>query len=168
MEESVKFPHSEANLVVDHKKCAGCFSCMMACALVHEGEENLALARIQIMRNIFDPYSDDIAIAACRQCVKPQCVIACPNGACHVDEAHGNVRVIDQDKCDGCGKCLEACPFVPQMPIWNPEKKKASKCDLCVSTPYWSEKGGPDGKQACVSVCPTKAIELVKRAVKTA
>jgi protein NrfC len=36
------------------------------------------------------------------------------------------------------------------------------KCDLCVNTPYWSEKGGPGGKQACVEVCPMRAIKLVK------
>jgi hypothetical protein len=35
------------------------------------------------------------------------------------------------------------------------------KCDLCIDTPYWSKKGGPDGQQACVSVCPAKALKLV-------
>ena len=35
------------------------------------------------------------------------------------------------------------------------------KCDLCIDTPYWNEKGGPKGKQACVESCPMKAIEFV-------
>ena len=39
--------------------------------------------------------------------------------------------------------------------------KKSSKCDLCLETPYWNEKGGPLGKQACVEACPMKAIKFV-------
>ena len=40
-------------------------------------------------------------------------------------------------------------------------KGKSSKCDLCIDTPYWNEKGGPGGKQACVESCPMKAIKFV-------
>ena len=92
----------------------------------------------------------------------------CPTGACHVDTGHGNVRIIDALKCDGCGECIDACPFVPQMPIWNHEKKVAMKCDLCLNTPHWDESGGPEGKQACIEVCPTEAIRLVEKDVKKA
>jgi hypothetical protein len=35
------------------------------------------------------------------------------------------------------------------------------KCDLCLETPYWSKEGGPDGHQACVDICPAKALKLV-------
>ena len=41
-------------------------------------------------------------------------------------------------------------------------KRKSSKCDLCVNASFWSEQGGPNGKQACVEVCPMRAIKLVK------
>ena len=159
-------PRSEGRLKIDTKKCAGCLSCMLACSLVHDGEENLALSRIQVIQDFFGFYPKDIKAVVCQQCAKPECILACPTGACYVDETHGNVRVINASKCDGCGKCIEACPFVPQMAIWNPGKKVAVKCDLCLNTPYWSEKGGPDGRQACVEVCPTKAIKLVKKGVK--
>jgi len=43
-------------------------------------------------------------------------------------------------------------------------KKKSSKCDLCADASYWSEPGGPAGKQGCVEVCPAKALKLVKEA----
>jgi protein NrfC len=157
--------HSQYNLAVDARNCAGCMSCMLACTLVHEGEENLDLSRIQVIRNVFGPYPDDIKVGVCRQCGKPLCVQACPTDpkACYIDTDHGNVRVIDETRCNGCGKCIEACPFVPHMPIWNAEKKVATKCDLCINTPYWNEQGGPDGKQACVEVCPMKVIKLVKK-----
>ena len=163
-EVAMKFPRAEGYLVVDSKKCAGCISCMLACALVHEGEENLLLSRIQISRNIFGRYPKDIKAMTCLQCAKPKCVDICPTGACYVDAAHGNVRVIDESKCDGCQQCLEACRIAPHMTIWNHEKNVAMKCDLCLNAPYWSERGGPDGKQACVEVCPMKAIKLVRKA----
>jgi Fe-S-cluster-containing hydrogenase component 2 len=38
----------------------------------------------------------------------------------------------------------------------------AQKCDLCIDTPYWNEKGGPGGKQACVQACPMEAIKFTE------
>ena len=35
-------PVSGGYLLVDTKKCQGCLSCMLACSLVNEGEENLS------------------------------------------------------------------------------------------------------------------------------
>jgi protein NrfC len=157
-------PKAEGYLVVDTKKCAGCLSCMLACSLAHEGEENLALSRIQVIQNVFGPYPQDMKAVVCQQCAKPKCVDACPTGACYINTDHSNVRMIDESKCDGCLQCLEACPFVPPMTIWNREKNIVTKCDLCLDAPYWSEGGGPNGKQACVEVCPLKAIKLVKKA----
>jgi protein NrfC len=64
-------PASEGYLLVDTKKCQGCLSCMLACSLVHEGTENLSLARIQILQNSFAKFPDDLTMAQCRQCVEP-------------------------------------------------------------------------------------------------
>jgi protein NrfC len=72
------------------------------------------------------------------------------------------MRMVDERKCIGCQRCVEACPHKPSRAIWNFEKKHSQKCDLCANTPYWDEKGGPDGKQACVAVCPMKAIKFTK------
>ena len=161
VEVPATFPTSEGYLVRDTTKCASCLSCMLACSLVHEGIENISLSRIQIIYNAFNRFPDETEIAICRQCVNPLCVQACPTGACHVDTANGNVRVIDESKCIGCQLCIQACPFIPHRTIWNHEKSVAMKCDLCINTPYWNEAGGPDGKQACVEVCPMKAIKMV-------
>jgi protein NrfC len=156
------FPLAEGYILVDSKKCQGCQSCMMACSLVHHGEANLSLARIQVMQNILKNWPDDIRIAQCRQCANPLCVKACPTGALYVDTTHGNIRVIDEAKCDGCRLCIDACPYRPQRIIWNPATGKAIKCDLCLDTPYWDEAGGPDGKQICVAICPQQAIRFTR------
>lgn len=160
--DTVALPVSEGYILVDSRKCQGCLSCMMVCSLVHEGAVNLSLARIQVMQNILNNWPDDLKVAQCRQCVDPLCVAACPTGALHVDEANGNIRVIDESECEGCQMCIQACPFLPQRIAWNPETLKALKCDLCRDTPYWDKPGGPGGRQACVEVCPQQAIKFTR------
>ncbi|MBM4764517.1 4Fe-4S dicluster domain-containing protein [Bacillus sp. B15-48] len=156
----VAFAASEGYIVVDTKKCAGCMTCMMACSLAHEGRSNPSLSRIQITQDNFAHYPNDIAMNMCRQCPSAPCVEVCPTLANHPDPKNANVRLIDEEKCIGCQKCIEACPYTPSRIIWNFEDRHAQKCDLCVNTPYWNEEGGPSGKQACVSSCPMQAIKF--------
>jgi len=161
-------PASQGYLLVDMKKCQGCITCMLTCSLVHEGVANPSLARIQIMQNPFLSFPEDIVIAQCRQCVEPACVEACPMGALQADAAHGYVRMVDQEKCIGCGLCVQACPFTPSRTLLADEDNdgslKSRKCDLCVDTPYHcpATGGGPNGKQACVEACPFNAIKFTK------
>jgi len=156
-----EYPFSSMYLVYDSKHCAGCYSCMIACSLVHEGEVNLSLSRIQIHRAVLDEYPLDININVCRQCPDPLCVKNCPTGACHISAENGNIRMIDSKKCIGCKNCIKSCPFIPHRPIWNPITNKATKCDMCVDTPYYNKKGGVGGTQACVEACPANALKVV-------
>ena len=156
-------PACEGYIVVDPKKCCGCQTCMMACSLVHEGKINTKLARTQVIQDPYGHYPDDIDVQHCRQCVFPECMVACPvPDAIYIDTKNGNVRRIDKSKCIGCQLCIPACPYMPGSIVWNFEEGVAQKCDLCVDTPYWSEKGGPDGKQACVEVCPMEAVKFTR------
>ena len=160
--ETEPYPESKGYLVFDSKKCIGCTTCMLSCSLVHYGEQSLSLSRIQIIQDSFGKFPDDVQIAVCRQCVTPPCVINCPVGAAYIDTENGNVRRIDEEKCVGCQTCLEMCPQQPHRTIWNHIKGVATKCDLCIDTPYWNEKGGIKGKQACVESCPMHAIKFVE------
>ena len=54
------------------------------------------------------------------------------------------IRVVDTDKCIGCGACHDACPW--HMPTVNPETGKSSKCIAC---------------GACVAGCPSGALSIV-------
>jgi protein NrfC len=160
-----EIPPADGYLLVDIEKCQGCLSCMLACSLIHEGVEGLSLSRIQIMQNSFESFPDDLTIEQCRQCVDPACVKVCPTGALKADAKNGNVRMVDKEECIGCGLCYDACPFTPSRAFVAADKAyddeaKSRKCDLCANAPYhWDGAGGgPDGKQACVEVCPVGAI----------
>ncbi len=168
-------PPADGYLLVDIEKCQGCLSCMLACSLIHEGVEGLSLSRIQIMQDSFESFPDDLTIEQCRQCVDPACVKACPTGALGADARYGNVRMVDKEKCIGCGACYDACPYTPSRAFLAADKAydgeaKSRKCDLCANAPYhWDEAGGgPDGKQACVEVCPVDAIVFTKEIPKQA
>jgi protein NrfC len=165
-EAKATYEPSKGYLVYDSRKCIGCTTCMLSCSLTHYGVQSLSLARIQIMQDSFGKFPNDLKMAPCRQCKAPVCVQYCPVGAAYVDAANGNVRRIDSKKCIGCKTCLKMCPQQPHRTVWvpSPDGKtgKSSKCDLCIDTQnYWNEKGGPNGKQACVEACPMKAIKFV-------
>ncbi len=159
---SINIPLSEGYLLVDSTKCSGCRNCMLACSLVHEGKTSLSLSRIQVIQDVLERFPDDIMVRQCRQCVHPKCVEACPTGAIYADTDSGNVRTVNETQCNGCRECIDACPYIPQMMIWHQGKSVVVKCDLCTDTPYWSERGGPGGKQACVEVCPMVAIAFTR------
>ncbi|MBI5443103.1 MAG: 4Fe-4S dicluster domain-containing protein [Deltaproteobacteria bacterium] len=153
-------PPSTGYLLADPKKCAGCLSCMLACSVAHEGKESLSLSRIQIVQYPLGKFPADIAVAQCRQCLEPSCVEACPTGALAADPAKGNVRTVDEEKCTGCRKCLDACAFAPGRLVWDLEAQRARKCDLCAGARFLGAAGGPGGRQACADVCPMRAIRF--------
>lgn len=78
------------------------------------------------------------SIYSCRNCKRPACAAACEYDAIYLDEA---LVKIARDRCVGCGKCLESCPFDALRLIDG----KIYKCDFC-------------GK--CVEFCPTRALVI--------
>ncbi|SHJ65953.1 Fe-S-cluster-containing dehydrogenase component [Malonomonas rubra DSM 5091] len=156
-------PDSKGFLLIDLKKCQGCGTCMMSCALAHSGEASYSLARIQIQQDSFTNWPDDVSMAVCHQCQDAPCVAVCPVRPVKANKpnpSEGNVRMIDPALCIGCKLCLVRCPFTPGRIQWNVEEQHSQKCDLCIDTPYLAEKGGPGGMQTCVRVCPVEAISF--------
>jgi Fe-S-cluster-containing hydrogenase component 2 len=128
----------------DATKCVGCQLCEYICSFTKTGEFNTYRSRIRTVR------ADEILITAvaCRTCENAPCVIACTRDALIQDPVTGLIE-IDEERCDGCAWCIEACDF-GAISI-NPESKLAEICDQCADE--------PEGPQ-CVLWCPKDALEL--------
>jgi len=129
-------------VAADLEKCTGCGVCELVCALKREKVYNPQRSRIKVLR------LDQILNMpiTCRLCENPPCVAACPLDCLTQSEETG-VIMVDEDKCDGCGWCIKACPY--GAVVFNPEKETVMICDLC------------DGEPQCVEWCPEEALDLV-------
>ncbi|MEN0109253.1 MAG: cyclic nucleotide-binding domain-containing protein [Planctomycetota bacterium] len=141
-------------MVIDLDRCTRCDDCVRACAATHDGNP-------RFIRQ--GPQHDALQFAeACLHCVDPVCMIGCPTGAIHRDEATGVVRINDST-CVGCTVCATSCPYnnIQMVEVREPggaividqatgqPMLRAAKCDLCVDN-----HGGP----ACQDACPHDAL----------
>lgn len=140
-------------LVANGARCTGCQRCEMNCSLINDGKVMPYISRVKVLRNYYHGNdgekggvfgSFDYTPDTCHQCEDPACLKACPMGAISVRESDG-VRVIDQEKCVGCGACVAACPY--HMPTIDPETNKSTKCVSC---------------GFCAANCPCGALKIVK------
>ncbi len=129
-------------VAADLEKCTGCGVCELICALKRENVYNPRCSRIKILRL----YRLVNMAVVCRLCENTPCVIACPQDCLTQSEKTG-VIMVDEEKCDCCGWCIEACPY--GAITLNPEKETVMICDLC------------DGDPQCVEWCPEGALDLV-------
>lgn len=132
------------HIVCDPAECVGCRLCEYACSATKTGAFDAPLSRIRVVR--IEPIT--MTAVACRLCADAPCVIACPRDALSRSEKNGTI-VVDQDRCDGCGWCIEACDF--GAVVLNPSTKRVEMCNLCEDV-----EGGPQ----CVAFCPKEALSL--------
>jgi nitrate reductase beta subunit len=64
----------------------------------------------------------------CNHCAYPACLAACPRNAVYKREEDGIV-LIDQQRCRGYRKCVEACPYKKSM--YRPSTRTSEKCIGC-------------------------------------
>ena len=64
----------------------------------------------------------------CNHCTYPACLAACPRNAVYKREDDGIV-LIDQQRCRGYRKCVEACPYKKSM--YRPNTRTSEKCIGC-------------------------------------
>jgi Fe-S-cluster-containing dehydrogenase component len=152
---------AEGIVVSDPVKCVGCGRCELACTEFIDGKAAPSISRIKVDRNLAfganggfawrkgqGNWGDGLVVQdLCKQCPHPvPCANICPENAI-VPARSGNARMVDLEKCNGCKKCLKACPW--EMISFDPESNKATKCFLC------------DGKPKCVEACPAEALSYL-------
>lgn len=138
-------------LRADSARCIGCRTCEVACAAAHTDKPLSGgnfLPRLHVVKQAH------VSVPVmCHHCENAPCVAACPTQAL----VQGLERVeIYETRCIGCAGCVVACPFgvISLAGRGEPQPVSVIKCDLCVG-----RETGP----ACVSVCPTAALEKVSR-----
>jgi len=145
-----EMPTSKGVIAVDADKCTGCRSCEVVCSIFHNDIINTELARIRIVKDWREPRSPiavNFVTATCRQCASPRCAAVCPTNAIVADpETHA--RVVIEEKCIGCRKCIEACPYTPSRIYFREDRMVAFKCDLCGGDPM------------CVKICNAGAVKF--------
>lgn len=141
--------------------CMGCRTCLIGCVVAHEKRP---IFEIDPDGFKFNPKLHMVKTATitvpvqCKHCESPACMAACPNGCISIKD---HAVIIDTANCIGCKNCMQECPFgaIDMVTAYGEtqgdggERIIANKCDLCTGV-----EGGP----ACVRVCPTEALKLVK------
>lgn len=152
-------------IVAEPSRCVGCRRCELACSEYNNGVSQPSIARIKVGRNynlgavtVNGFFREDgtwgnhrIVQDVCHQCPHPvPCQLACPHGAIEVVPPV-NARVVNTDKCQGCGICVKACPWA-MTSLTGPvdgATTKSTKCFLC------------NGNPECVRACPARALTYV-------
>jgi len=116
-------------LIIKHESCWGCKTCEVACK-----QENRAPEGIKLIHVLEDgPRMDDekpdfnFRVNVCRHCDDPPCAEVCPEAA--IIKREDGIVVMDDDRCTGCGSCLEACPY--EAISFDEKKGIARKCNFC-------------------------------------
>lgn len=162
---------AEMAILIDVSRCTACRACQVACKEWNRlpGEATSFTGSYQNPPDLsattwtlvqFRETADGDGLhwrfrkAQCMHCTDAICYAACPNDAI-TKYPEGNV-VINQERCQGCLRCVESCPF--QVPHLNPTTKKTAKCRGCVDRVM---NGLPP---ACVKTCTSGALQYGGRA----
>lgn len=135
---------NDVRIGTEAQLCRDCQACTLACSLYHEGECNLGLARLAVVKDMAR-YAFDILV--CQHCASPDCVLACPTDAMVLDER--GVVLLVEDGCERCGACASNCPH--NAIFYHALQDRYLKCDLCASR---------GGRPLCVEICPVGALTL--------
>jgi phenylacetyl-CoA:acceptor oxidoreductase subunit 1 len=171
-------------MVIDLKKCMGCYACMITCKQVHFLPPGMFWCRVVISETGEYPHVvKHVYPVLCNHCKDAPCVTVCPTGAS--TQREDGIVTIDYDKCVGCDYCVIACPYqqrtlyegereyfpgqgyteleVVGRELYPLHKGTAVKCNFCVERIDRNIcnglKPGVDREATpmCVNICPPKA-----------
>jgi formate dehydrogenase iron-sulfur subunit len=174
---------AEKAILFDSTRCIACRACQVACKQWWElpGEETInkgtyenptILTAKTWNRILFNEIEEANGVRwiftrrACMHCTNAVCVLVCPSYARQYNDM--GCVTIDLERCIGCGRCVEYCPFrLPKLGEDNVSPRVAIqlgtprlvayKCKFC-------EDRVEEGKSpACTKACPTGALQFGDR-----
>ena len=97
-------------MVIDLKRCIGCYSCTIACKQEHFLPPGIFWNRLLIGEDgQYPAVTKQIYPVSCNHCKEAICVKVCPTGA--TTRRKDGIVIVDADKCVGCRYCVVACPY---------------------------------------------------------
>ena len=157
-------------MVIDLKRCFGCYGCQVSCKAEHATPPGVFFARVVKRESGTYPNVRKVFLPMlCMHCETPPCEAVCPTGATF--KRPDGIVDIDREICVGCRYCMQACPYEARyfhakerfyFGAQGPTEYEAvgyaphptgvvMKCDFCAQRLTRGEK------PSCVMTCPTNA-----------
>jgi len=148
---------------VDVAKCNGCYNCQLACKDEHSGNDWMPYAKpqpeigqfwLRLQENVcgtMPKIKIHYIPHLCNHCEKPACMASCDNDAYR--RSVDGFLILDPEKCKGCGKCLESCPYGAIF-----KNDELNICQKCTGCAHLLENGFKFPR--CVEACPTEALAI--------
>jgi len=157
-------------MVIDLKRCFGCYGCQVSCKAEHATPPGVFFARVVKRESGTYPNVRKIFLPMlCMHCETPPCEAVCPTGATF--KRPDGIVDIDREICVGCRYCMQACPYEARyfhakerfyFGAKGPTEYEAvgyaqhptgvvMKCNFCAHRLTRGEE------PSCVMTCPTNA-----------
>jgi len=149
-------------MVIDLKRCYGCYACVMACKTANHTPPNVFWARL--LKGEVGKFPNVVRQSLpvlCMQCEEPSCLEVCPTGA--TIKTEDGIVTVDKDKCMGCKACMMACPYGARYSVDEWESYFPDGLPL---SPYeeftkkaWEEKSGVGVATKCDQDVPWRGAQ---------
>jgi molybdopterin-containing oxidoreductase family iron-sulfur binding subunit len=163
-------------MVIDTKRCLGCFACTIACKSKNNLPNEKIWNRVECVGGEFydtpsgtyeqGNLSMYYTPISCQHCAVPACMAVCPVEA--IEKRDDGIVTQDNEKCIGCKLCIDACPYQvrtfnesePEYYIdfplgdWDAPKHKANTVEKCT---YCANRVDRGESPACMLLCPSRA-----------
>ena len=97
-------------MVIDLKRCIGCYGCQLSCKAEHGTPPGVFFARLLKQEEGHYPTVRQLFLPVlCFHCDEPPCVEVCPTEASF--QWPEGIVDIDPEKCVGCRACMMACHY---------------------------------------------------------
>jgi Fe-S-cluster-containing dehydrogenase component len=148
-------------MVIDIKKCTGCYNCFLTCRDEFAGNEYPGYTAAQPMsgmnwikvmereRGQYPKVKVAYTPVTCMQCEDAGCMKVATGGAIY--RRKDGIVIIDPEKAKGQKQIVGGCPY--RVIEWNEEAQLPQKCIMCA---HMLDKG--EKVPRCVESCPTGAL----------
>lgn len=148
-------------MIIDVKKCNGCYNCFLACRDEFMGNDYNPLSAAQpksghkwieireVERGTYPKVKVSYIPRPCMHCEEAACIQSAPENA--VFRRPDGILIIDPKESKGLKNLVDSCPY--RAIFWNEEKEVPQKCTFCA---HLLAKGWKEPR--CVEACPTEAM----------